>query len=107
YTHEDDFNRIPGIEPFDTATGLPITLPFYLAKARIDSTYQEWSGFANASYAFTPKFSVQAGVRYADDHQTYAQDYSGAIIGPVPLIQEGVEDGTQTTWLLSASYKPS
>jgi len=25
----------------------------------------------------------------------------------VPLIQEGVEDGTQTTWLLSASYKPS
>jgi hypothetical protein len=50
---------------------------------------------------------VQAGVRYSDDHQTYAQDYSGALIGPVPLVQEGTEDGTQTTWLLSASYKPS
>lgn len=108
FTHEIDSNAIPGIDPFLTSTGQPLDLPFQLIKASIDSTYREYSGFANATYAFTSKFSVQAGVRYSSDQQTYGQNYSGLLVGPTPLIvTNGHESGDKATYLLTASYKPT
>lgn len=108
FTREQDTNRIPGITPFSTTTLAPIALPFNLVKAEIDSTYREYSAFANATYAFTPKFSLQGGLRYSSDHQTYGQDYSGLLIGPTPIIvTDGREQGDKLTYLLTGSYQPS
>lgn len=108
FTREVDSNRIPGITTFSTATLAPIVLPFDLVKAEIDSTYREYSAFANATYAFTPKYSIQGGLRYSTDHQTYGQNYSGLLVGPTPLIvTNGREQGNKVTYLVTASYQPS
>jgi outer membrane receptor protein involved in Fe transport len=106
FTQEDDTNRVPGIDPFSTVTLAPIPLPFYFINAEIGTRYREFSGFANATYSFTPEFSVQGGVRYSEDHQIYNQDYSGLLVGPVPLtVTGGREQGDKTTYLGTASYK--
>jgi len=108
FTREEDTNQVPGITPFFTTTLAPIPLPFDLIKAEIDSTYREYSAYANATYAFTPKFSIQGGLRYSSDHQAYGQDYSGLLVGPTPLVvTDGREQGDKVTYLLTASYQPS
>ena len=108
FTRETDVNKIPGIDTFSSVTLTPIVLPFYIVKAEIDSTYREFSGFANATYAFTPDFSLQAGVRYSEDHQSYSQNYSGALVAGGPLIvNDAKESGNKTTYLGTASYKLS
>lgn len=106
FTKENDTNRIPGLDPFSTLTLQPIALPFYFLQAQIDSTYREFSEFANVTYDFTPRFSIQGGVRYSEDHQVYDQNYSGLLIGLTPLIVTGArERGDKTTYLGTASYK--
>lgn len=108
FTREADTNRIPGITTFSTATLAPIVLPFDLVKAEIDSTYREYSAFANATYAFTPKYSIQGGLRYSADRQNYGQNYSGLLVGPTPLIvTNGREQGNKVTYLVTARYRPS
>jgi len=108
FTREIDSNMIPGITPFSTATLQPIPLPFSLVNANIDTTYKEYSAFANATYAFTPQFSIQGGVRYSSDHQEYSQNYNGLLVGPDPLVvTDGREHGDKVTYLATASYQPT
>ena len=105
FTHEQDTNTTVGVFPFDTQTLAPIPLPFGIFYGSLGSTYKEYSGFANATYAFTPKFSLQAGVRYAEDHQTYEQNYGGIFVGAEPVVVLGAkEHGDKATYLMTASY---
>ncbi len=106
YTKEDSSNRIPGFDPFSTTTGAAYPLPS-IAKASIISAYKEFSVFANATYALTPQFDLQGGIRHGKDDQVYAQDYSGLLIGPAPVIFNSGAENTKSTYLLTARYKPS
>ena len=105
FTREQDTNRSLGVDTFNTTTLAPIPLPFGIFYGGLGSTYKEYSGFANATYAFTPKFSLQGGVRYAEDHQTYEQNYGGILVGPAPVVVLGAkEHGDKATYLMTGSY---
>ena len=106
WTKQNSSNRIPSIDTFLTPSATPFPLPLPVAKASIVSEYEEYSFFANGTYAFTPKFDLQAGVRFAHDDQQYAQDYSGLIVGPTPVIFDKDISHDKTTYLVSARYKP-
>ncbi|MES3021494.1 MAG: TonB-dependent receptor plug domain-containing protein [Pseudomonadota bacterium] len=106
YTSEDSSNAIPGFMPFSTTTGAAYPLPS-IAKASIHSSYKEYSLFANATYALTPMFDIQGGIRRGTDDQVYAQDYSGLLIGPTPVIFNSGAKNSKSTYLLTARYKPS
>ena len=106
YTNEDSSNVIPSFKPFSTTTGAALPLPS-IAKASIISTYKETSVFANATYAITPMLDIQGGIRRGEDDQVYAQDYSGLLIGPQPVIFDSGSKNSKSTYLFTARYKPS
>jgi len=106
YTKEDNTNRIPGFRPFSTTTNATYPLPS-IVNAAIDTSYKEYSVFANATYAVTPQFDLMAGIRHGKDDQVYAQDYSGLLVGPVPVRIDAGSTERKTTYLASARYKPS
>ncbi|HEX8613413.1 MAG TPA: TonB-dependent receptor [Telluria sp.] len=106
YTHEDSSNAIPGFAPFSTTTGAAYALPA-IVKASITSSYKEYSVFANATYALSQQIDLQAGVRHGRDDQVYAQDYSGMLIGPAPVVFDSGSKNRKSTYLLTARYKPS
>ncbi len=106
YTKEENTNRIPGFRPFSTTRGTDYPLPS-IVKASIDSSYKEYSVFANATYALTPQFDLLAGIRHGKDDQVYAQNYSGLLVGPTPVIFDSGSSKRKTTYLASARWKPS
>jgi len=106
YTKEDNTNRIPGFSPFSTTTGAAYPLPS-IVKASIDTRYKEYSVFANATYALTEQVDLLAGVRHGKDDQVYAQDYSGLLVGPAPVLINSGSSKNKSTYLLTARYKPS
>ncbi|MBQ5947924.1 TonB-dependent receptor [Massilia sp. ST3] len=106
YTKEDNTNRIPGFRPFSTTTGQDYPLPS-IVKASIDTSYKEYSLFANATYALSPAFDLMAGIRHGKDEQVYSQDYRGLLVGPTPVLINSGSKENKTTYLASARYKPS
>jgi outer membrane receptor protein involved in Fe transport len=115
YTKEDNQNRLPTMKTWDAATGAPkpvvipgtsVPYPDGLATARIDTDYEEVSVFANATYALTENFDLQAGIRWGQDRQHYDQLYTGLLFTPpVALVQDS--KNSKTTWLLTGRYKLS
>jgi iron complex outermembrane receptor protein len=106
YTRENSSTLIPTPTPFSSTTGANYTLP-EIARAAIVSAYKEYSVFANATYALTPKVDLQAGLRYGSDDQQYEQAYQGLLVGPVPLVFNSGAKNSKSTYLFTASYKPS
>jgi outer membrane receptor protein involved in Fe transport len=115
FTKEDDENRIPSFDAFSIATGQPdpivipgTTIPFPngLAKAKIDTTYKEYSAFANATYAFTPQWDLQGGLRYGQNKQTYDQFYEGLLFTPPVSLTQGSKTNN-TNYLATLRYKPT
>jgi iron complex outermembrane receptor protein len=106
YTRENSSNRIPSFDPFSITTGAAYPLP-QIAKASIVSAYKEVSVFANATYAVTPQFDVQGGVRHGSDDQLYSQDYRGLLIGANPVIFDSGAKNSKSTYLATARYKPT
>ncbi len=105
FTHENDINEIPGFDAVFTNTGTTIPLPLPLVHAFIKSQYTEYSVYGNATYHFTDRFDVLAGVRLAYDNQHYAQDYEGLIIGAVPVIFSKTSDDRIATWQVTPRFK--
>lgn len=106
YTKEDNTNRIPAFNPFSTTTGNAYPLPS-IVKASIDTRYEEYSVFANATYAFSDQFDILAGIRHGKDDQVYSQDYSGLLVGPAPVLINSGSSKNKSTYLMTARYKPS
>ncbi len=106
YTHEDSSNAIPSFDPFSTTTGAAYPLPS-IVKASIMSDYKEVSVFANATYALTPQFDFQGGIRHGSDEQVYAQDYSGLLVGATPVIFNSTAKSSKSTYLVTGRYKPT
>ena len=105
-TKENSNFDIPGFTAFDTTSGAALPLP-PLVKASIVSRYDETSLFANTSYALTPSIDLQAGTRYGVDHQKYAQDYEGVLIGATPVVLNKTSEDKKGTWMFSARWKPT
>jgi iron complex outermembrane recepter protein len=52
-----------------------------LFTALLPSTYKEWAGFANASFDFTDRFNLAAGIRFSRNEQSFEQILSGLLAG--------------------------
>jgi iron complex outermembrane receptor protein len=73
--HQDQFLFMtqPNGQPF---VGLP-----HLFTALLPSTYKEWAGFANASFDFTDRFNLGAGIRFSRNEQSFEQILAGILAG--------------------------
>ena len=104
YTRENNLldSQLP--PPFFYATGAVLPLP-KLGSGSITSSYEEHSLFGNLSYAVTPRVSVLAGIRRANDDQHFDLDYKASALSPAPvkLIQD-VSHG-KTTYMGGVNYK--
>ncbi len=80
YTHEtalidqhfDAFN----LGSLTTPPGLPL-----LGQLSLDSTYEEFAGFANGTLHLTDRLSLSAGGRYSHNRQHATQNLDGALLG--------------------------
>jgi outer membrane receptor protein involved in Fe transport len=95
-THGEQF------DPFLTGSNTPI--PVNLLSGSLNSRYTEYAGFGDVTYHFTPKFDVQAGVRYSTNDQNYNQPESGALIGPSTTLLAKTSDDS-TTFLVTPKYQ--
>jgi len=82
--------------PFDSILGV-------LGQISIPSTYKETAVFGDASYKFTDRFKIGAGVRFSRNEQTFVQDASG------PLLINGVFPNASSenvfTWSVTPQFQ--
>jgi iron complex outermembrane receptor protein len=104
YTHEASpvTQDISGVDPTTGAIlQTPLTVYF-------PTTYEEYAVFGDATYHFTDPFSIQAGVRYSRNRQTYYEADSGSVgeIAPgVPFTTSQDSKDDATTFLVVPQYK--
>lgn len=104
YTHENSyFFQQDGTA--DPLTGAPLDVPTLYISTTPRAIYQEYAGFGDLTYHFTPAFDVQAGVRYGSNTQNVTLTGSGLTNCCYDEIQ-GSRDHA-TTYLLSSRYKLS
>ncbi|MGE5564322.1 MAG: TonB-dependent receptor [Bacillota bacterium] len=106
YTHEKGLIRqdFVAVEP---GTLTPLSLPFVLGNANLDSKYRELAGFADSTVHFAPKFDLEVGGRYSHNKQSAHQVSDGILAGgfndfPVARSSESV-----FTYSVAPKYKPS
>ena len=56
-----------------------------LADISLPSTYEEEAVFANATYKFTDRLSLGAGLRYSHNDQTFSQNFNGGVLIPAGM----------------------
>ena len=85
--------------PFDAIAG-------DLALLNLPTTYKELAFFANGSYAFTDRFKVGAGVRYAQNDQRFSQDVTAGLLLPIGS-SPNVSSENVFTWSLAPQFQLS
>jgi iron complex outermembrane receptor protein len=89
--------------------GSPLPAPWdgilgVLGELVIPSTYEETAVFANASYRFTERFKLGAGMRFSRNDQTFQQNVIGGVL--IPL---GVENNASRedvfTWSITPQFQ--
>ncbi len=98
YTEEETFNN-----QLVSVTPEP---PFEVLRANLPSDYEEFAGFGDITYYFTPDFDVTAGVRVSSSEVTLQFNTAGILAGDSEFNGDVIED-TVDTYLLAASYRPS
>jgi iron complex outermembrane receptor protein len=101
FTHEASSHG-EQFDPFLTGSNTPI--PVNLLTGSLNSRYTEYAGYGDVTYHFTQQFSIQAGVRYSTNNQTYSQPESGALIGPPNTLHAKSSDDS-TTFLVTPKYQ--
>jgi len=66
-------------------TTTPIAFPFVLGHVTLDSKYEEYAGFANATVHLGARFDVDVGARYSHNSQVADQGADGTLAGNVPI----------------------
>ena len=107
YSNEDGDNyQYVALNRLD---GAPLPAPWndiigVLGELVIPSSYEETAVFANASYRFTDRFKLGAGVRFSRNDQEFEQNVVGGVL--IPL---GVQDNTSRedvfTWSLTPQFQ--
>ena len=101
YTYEDA-NQTQFL-PLNQVDGTPYPGGYaLLADIAIPSTYEEEAVFANATYKFTPWFSLGAGVRYSHNDQTFAQIFKQT----TKLLQAGIVRGKSSEDIMNFMVTP-
>lgn len=80
YTHERGLID-QAIPAFDLSSGALAPVPV-LELASLASTYEEFAGFASATYHFTPTLDLQAGGRVSHNNQDGTQNTGGLLLPP-------------------------
>ncbi|MGJ4802687.1 TonB-dependent receptor [Luteimonas sp. SDU82] len=89
--------------------GSPLPAPWndiigVLGELVIPSTYEETAVFANASYRFTERFKLGAGVRFSRNDQKFQQNVTGGVLIPI-----GVQDNSSSedvfTWSITPQFQ--
>ena len=91
--------------------GSPLQAPWndilgVLGELVIPSTYEETAVFANASYRFTERFKLGAGLRFSRNDQEFQQNVTGGVLIPI-----GVQDNRSSedvfTWSITPQFQIS
>jgi outer membrane receptor protein involved in Fe transport len=93
YTNEHDTLHQDVVAAFET--------PPSFESLNLNSSYNEATGFANATYHVFSNFDIGAGVRYATDSQNSAENLT---IPPLGQIAGGVSQHNILTWSTDARY---
>ena len=89
--------------------GSPLPAPWdgilgVLGELVIPSTYEETAVFANASYRFTGRLKLGAGLRFARNDQSFQQNVTGGVLIPI-----GVQDNRSSedvfTWSITPQFQ--
>ena len=75
-----------------------------LASVLFPSVYNEYSGFGDVTWKFTPKLSVTGGLRVSYNKQSFSQISSGPLVGPARSIRGDSSDNSKT-YLLTSRYR--
>ncbi len=86
--------------PFTGANAILNTL----AVLEIPSTYTEYAGFANATYNFTDRLSLGAGVRGSWNEQDFSENVTQGILLPIANTPGG-SDETVIDFMVSPKFK--
>ncbi|MBB1086888.1 TonB-dependent receptor [Lysobacter sp. SG-8] len=107
YTEEEGDNR--QFIALNQLDGSPLPAPYddiagNLALLYLPTEYKETAFFANASYAFTDRFRLGAGVRYAENDQDFSQNVVSGLLLPVGETPNGSSEDV-FTWSLTPQFK--
>ena len=89
--------------------GSPLPAPWndiigVLGELVIPSSYEETAAFANASYRFSERFKLGAGVRFSRNDQEFQQNVTGGVLIPI-----GVQDNSSRedvfTWSVTPQFQ--
>jgi iron complex outermembrane recepter protein len=75
-----------------------------LTVLEIPSTYTEYAGFANASYNFTDRLSLGAGVRFSYNKQDFSENVTEGFLLPIANTP-GSSDETVIDFMVSPKFK--
>jgi len=101
FTIEDSRGR-QRFQPVDPATGAPLNTP-ELFDDTYPSTFKEIAAFGNAGFDITPRLSVQGGVRYSRNWQSFVEIVRGALGLPDAGAVKSRDDSF--TMLLTGQYR--
>ena len=79
--------------------------PFDLVTQQFPSEYEEFAGFGNVTYYFTPQFDATVGMRYSSNDVSVTFSGTGLLAGP-NIPKTTVSDDVQT-YLFNLRYRPS
>ena len=99
------------VTDYDAYTGTDLVTPAVPGYVHgvVDERLRELSAYANATVHFTPRFDVQAGVRFAhisQDYESAVQQYNYLTGGPFAVPASNASSSeNKFTWLLSPRLK--
>lgn len=76
-----------------------------LADIALPSTYEEEAIFGNATYKFTDKISLGAGLRYSHNDQTFSQNFNGGALIPLGKTP-GKSSEDVVNFMVTPQFKP-
>jgi outer membrane receptor protein involved in Fe transport len=91
YTNEDGL-ILQDFVAAEPGTFTPLSLPFVLGHAELDSNYKETAGFADATIHFTPRFDLELGGRYSHNKQRAHQATAGVLAAGPELFARSSEN---------------
>jgi iron complex outermembrane receptor protein len=106
YTEEDALQE--QFVPLYQRDGSPLPPPAdamfgTLAQIALPSRYEEIALFANASWRFSDRFKLDAGIRHARNDQWFSQNVSAGILAPIGNAP-GESDEDVFTWSLGPQF---
>ena len=104
YTDEDSAikQKILAVEAEtdNVATGVPT-----LADLSLDSTYEEFAGFANATWHATPRLELSFGGRWSHNEQVASQLSDGVLVGGLTRFDDVESSESPFTWSIAPRFE--